>query len=357
MSRYVVAGPPCAGKSTFVRNHFKQGDLIYDYDSLHSALSGQGSHQHLPEIRPYVISARDVIFSLLEKNEDQNAWIITSTKSNKTLEEMKERFNAEVVLLSVDIDEAHRRCNEDNRPEAWHEYINLWFEISDIDPDGYPMPDIKSLGGKMRNKNKKTYLATIDFKAEEEGTFRAVFSTMNVIDHDGDVTLPGAFTEGQKVRIAYWGHRWQDLPVGRGEIHADEEQAWVDGKFFLDTQAGMETYKTVKNLAELQEWSYGFDIEKLSFGKFEDQSVCFLEKLEVFEISPVMLGAGIGTGTTAIKGAKKDGTQDDPEDGPEGEADLSTTGGDADGSNEDGKPSGMTPGDVLIYLEILAEED
>lgn len=221
----------------------------------------------------------------------------------------------------------------------------------------------------MRNKNRKTYRATIDFKAEEEGTFRAVFSTFNVIDHDGDVTLPGAFKEGQKVRIAYWGHRWQDLPVGRGEIHSDEEKAWVDGRFFLDTDAGMETYKTVKNLAELQEWSYGFDIEKLSFGKFEDTDVVFLEKLEVFEVSPVMLGAGIGTETTAIKGAltpdpspkrrgeKEEGAQDDPEEGPEGEADLSTTGGDADGSDEDGKPSGMTPEDVLIYLEILNEED
>ena len=123
----------------------------------------------------------------------------------------------------------------------------------------------------------KTFRSAMQFKAEgEEGDFTAIFSTLNVIDHDGDVTLPGAFTEGEKVRISYWGHRWRDLPVGRGEIHSDEEKAWVDGKFFLDTEHGMQTYLTVKNLGELQEWSYGFDIDEVSFGEFEDQDVAFL---------------------------------------------------------------------------------
>lgn len=153
---------------------------------------------------------------------------------------------------------------------------------------------------------KKTYRAPIEFKEDgPEGSFRAVFSRLNVIDHDKDVTLPGAFTDGQKVRISYWGHRWQDLPVGRGEIHADEEKAWVDGQFFLDTEGGKETYLTVKHLSpDLQEWSYGFDVDKSRLGQFEDQDVQFLEALTVYEVSPVMLGAGIGTGTESIKGIK-----------------------------------------------------
>jgi len=173
----------------------------------------------------------------------------------------------------------------------------------------------------------KTYRAPIEIKAEgQEGEFRAVFSTFNVIDLDGDVTLPGAFTEGQPVRIAYWGHRWQDLPVGRGEIHADEEKAWVDGRFFLDTEAGRETYLTVKNLGDLQEWSYGFDIDKWSHGEFEGQEVQFLEALNVHEVSPVLLGAGIGTYTESIKAQKaalpshSTGTTDAEWDGPANEA-------------------------------------
>jgi len=136
----------------------------------------------------------------------------------------------------------------------------------------------------------------------EEGQFRAVFATFNVVDDDGDVTLPGAFTEGQKTRVAQWGHNWSALPVGKGEIGANEREAWIDGEFFLETEAGRETHQIVKELGELQEWSYGYDVEDSSQGTFEGKSVRFLKRLHVHEVSPVMVGAGVGTHTVAIKG-------------------------------------------------------
>lgn len=148
-------------------------------------------------------------------------------------------------------------------------------------------------------------LLDFTFKAEKEGSFRATFSTFNVIDRDGDVTLPDAFEKGQEVRIAQWGHNWGSPVIGKGAIDFDGERAWVDGEFFLDTTAGKDTYLAVKNLGTLQEWSYGFAIKERSFGEFGDppQQVQFLRRLDVFEVSPVMIGAGIGTGTDAIKGA------------------------------------------------------
>ena len=153
----------------------------------------------------------------------------------------------------------------------------------------------------------KIFRSPMQIKADgAPGEFRAVFSTFNVVDKDGDVTLPGAFKSGAAVRISYWGHRWQDLPVGRGVIGQDEKQAWVDGRFFLDTLAGKETYQTVKNLGDLQEWSYGYDILRSEQGKFGEgqDDVRFLKKLEVPEVSPVLLGAGIDTHTESIKSVK-----------------------------------------------------
>lgn len=150
----------------------------------------------------------------------------------------------------------------------------------------------------------KTYSSPLELKADESGSFRATFARFNVVDRDRDVTEPGAFTNGQEVRIARWGHNWMDLPVGKGVIRADRERAWVDGQFFTDTAHGLDTYRTVKNLGALQEWSYGFDITEWSVGEFEGDEVRFLKKLNVFEVSPVMLGAGIGTGTDRIKSAR-----------------------------------------------------
>lgn len=146
---------------------------------------------------------------------------------------------------------------------------------------------------------------SLQLKADgAEGDFRAVFSTFNVIDRDGDVTMPTAFTRGQEVRIAQFGHNWGALPVGKGALDFDAERAWVDGSFFLDTVAGADTYRTVKNLGALQEWSYGFEVKARRDGTFNGQDVRFLEALDVFEVSPVMLGAGIGTHTELIKGMK-----------------------------------------------------
>ena len=201
--------------------------------------------------------------------------------------------------------------------------------------------------------DKKVFQAAIELKEGDDvlpGAFQAVFSSLNVIDLDGDITLPGAFTDGQQVRIAYWGHRWHDLPVGKGVIHSDDVKAWVDGQFFLDTEAGLETYKTVKNLAELQEWSYGFDINESESAVVDGTPVRLLKKLTVYEVSPVLLGAGIGTQTVAIKGTSPD-VDSDPEPGEDPQDESPEDGSDFEAAAS-GKESGLTPEVVLTDTEI-----
>lgn len=149
----------------------------------------------------------------------------------------------------------------------------------------------------------KVFRGLMEVKADgEQGLVRNVFATLNVEDSDGDVTLPGAFGN-QKVRLGAWGHAWQQLPVGKGIIGEEGDKAIFDGAFFLDTEAGRQHFLTVKNLAELQEWSYGFRVLEAEEGEFEGRQVRFLKKLQVFEVSPVMQGAGVDTMTVAIKGA------------------------------------------------------
>ncbi len=138
------------------------------------------------------------------------------------------------------------------------------------------------------------------------GEFRAVYSTFNAIDSDGDVTLPGAFQNGTEVRISAYGHAsWGGvLPVGKGVIGSDENEAWVDGQFFMDTTHGKDTFLTVKAMGALQEWSYSVEPTKNSFGEFDGRRVQFLETLKgPHEISPVLAGAGVGTRTVMTKNA------------------------------------------------------
>lgn len=136
-----------------------------------------------------------------------------------------------------------------------------------------------------------------------KGEFEAVFAVLDVKDHDGDVTLKGAFEQGAEVRVSAYNHKsWEGaLPVGKGVISEDGDQVVIKGKFFLDTAAGQETFTVVKEMGDLQEWSYGYDTLEEERGTHKGQSANIIKKQKVYEVSPVILGAGIGTRTTAIK--------------------------------------------------------
>lgn len=153
----------------------------------------------------------------------------------------------------------------------------------------------------------KRLLGRIEIKDAARGEVEAVFATLDVIDADGDVTVGGAFEDGAAVRISAYGHRsWEGaLPVGRGTIRTNSREAILDGRFFLDSQPARDTFAVVKEMGDLQEWSYGYDVLDSAPGKFGGQNVRLLRKLRVHEISPVMLAAGVGTRTLAVKGAEE----------------------------------------------------
>ncbi len=151
--------------------------------------------------------------------------------------------------------------------------------------------------------NTKSFNVTI--KNADRGEVTAIFSTFNVIDSDGDVTLPGAFEDGVEVPISAYGHAsWQGaLPVGKARIRQTDTQAILEGQFFMNTAAGRDTFTVVKELGDLGQWSYGFDVIEQSFGEFNGRQVRFLERVRVHEVSPVLVGAGVGVRTLAAKAA------------------------------------------------------
>jgi hypothetical protein len=162
----------------------------------------------------------------------------------------------------------------------------------------------------------KKFPVRIELKQGEgdpDGAFRAVFARFNVIDHDGDVTLPGAFEVGAKTRIAGMGHNWNIPTIGAGTIGADDTEAWIDGQFNLKMVQGREHYESVKfdleQGSKSTEWSYAYDDLTSPESKREiaqwPGAKRILAALKVHEVSPVMLGAGIGTGTLSVKARRR----------------------------------------------------
>lgn len=147
--------------------------------------------------------------------------------------------------------------------------------------------------------NTKQFITGIELKADVEGAVRAVFSTFDVIDADQDIVLASAFTHGQEVPMV-WAHDWS-RPVGKGAVLVEEHQAVFDGAFFLDTAAGLDAYRTVKAMGPLQQWSWGFRVLDASYEERDAEWVRVIKRAEVYEVSPVLVGAGVGTHTQSVK--------------------------------------------------------
>lgn len=145
----------------------------------------------------------------------------------------------------------------------------------------------------------------------KEGDIEVAFARLGVVDKDRHLTEPGAFPVKAVPLSAYghtsWPERGARLPVGRVDLVEAGDLAKAAGAFFLQTSHGRDTYETVKALGDLQEWSYGYKI--LSAIKSKDASgpILRLKSLDVREVSPTLVGAGVGTYTIGIKSGDDEG--------------------------------------------------
>jgi hypothetical protein len=151
----------------------------------------------------------------------------------------------------------------------------------------------------------------VEIKDAEKGEVEAIIATFGVIDKDFDVILDTAIPDGSKVKMSSYGH---DLmgglfggggsPVGKGALFAEENKAIFRGKLFLQTQGGRETFEILKEMGKDQEWSFGFRVmgSELPDEDWRKRGARrILTKLDCFEVSPVLRGAGVGTRTLAVK--------------------------------------------------------
>lgn len=157
------------------------------------------------------------------------------------------------------------------------------------------------------DKSMKMETKNIDFelKADDKGKFTARFATLDVSDKDNDIIVSGSMEEGKAVLVsAYMHSSWMSkLPVGKAVIHEKDGEAIAEGEFNLNTTEGRDTYEAIKFSGDLQEWSFGFYVIDCEYGKENGKDYRYLKKIDVREISPVLVGAGENTATLAIKNA------------------------------------------------------
>lgn len=161
----------------------------------------------------------------------------------------------------------------------------------------------------------ETLHKSLELKTEKTGEVSSVIATLNVKDKDGDVTLPGFFGEEGQVVSIVTSHDWGDLMLGKGLLKEEGERAVFRGKFNLDDPDGKKLHTKllfdVENPPAKIEWSYNLRLKKGARVSFTDHEefgdgawlgpVDGAAGVKVDEVSPVMVGAGEGTGTLGVK--------------------------------------------------------
>lgn len=164
---------------------------------------------------------------------------------------------------------------------------------------------IETKSGAPSGAERKTFApAPAQLKLGVAGEVVVAFAQIGVVDRDNDLTEPGAFPTKSVPMSAYGHSSWMgELPTGKGDIREEGGWALFSGAFFMETDQGRNTHQTVKDMGPLQEWSYGYLPTDYEFVERDGKTVRILKKVDVFEISPVLIGAGIGTHTRGIKTA------------------------------------------------------
>lgn len=123
----VVTGAPCSGKSTFVREHAKPGDLVVDFDALARALGSPVAHEHSPWACQVAATAwAEVVRLVMRRHDGERCWVVDSLPTPQRRWDYG-LAGAELVTMRVaDPAVLHQRADADGRPASTHGLIDSY---------------------------------------------------------------------------------------------------------------------------------------------------------------------------------------------------------------------------------------
>jgi 5-methylcytosine-specific restriction protein A len=128
----VVCGPPAAGKTTYVMQRMKRGDLVIDLDRIFHALTGLPLYDNPKQLLPFVAECRDAILArLLRPHHLRHVWIITSSPKASVREQLTKQYGATVLMLVPSEADCIKRSNQDSQridKKSSENLIREWFQ-------------------------------------------------------------------------------------------------------------------------------------------------------------------------------------------------------------------------------------
>lgn len=146
-----------------------------------------------------------------------------------------------------------------------------------------------------------------------DGVLEAIVSVFGNVDSYGERCILGCFEESiaKKLPKGVWSHNWdqpiaktlecRELAPGDPLLPAEIQEnggLYVRAQFHEEITDSWQAYLKIKN-EYVDEYSFGFRVVKRE--KDEETGIVDLLKLNIFEWSPVLVGANRATATLSVK--------------------------------------------------------
>lgn len=294
---HIVIGPPCAGKSTYVREHAGPGDLRVDYDLIAQALGAVNSHAADGLIKQAAFDAREGAIKAALKDPDAESWIIHTSPSEEHMK-LYEEAGAEVIALDPGEDVCRERAIADSRPQQTLDGIDKWYRK----------------GHKQMLKTK-----TIDVKANNGRIIGYASTWTREPDSYGDIVAKGAFTEHiaqikaeGRVLPFLFNHDSYNLKnfIGTVVDLVEDDHGLMFEAEFDDTEEGQRARQLASD-GRLCKFSFAYDILDQGEVILEDgRKANELRKLRIHEVSLVMYPANPDTSVVSVKSGRRNSAKD-----------------------------------------------
>ena len=131
---YLVCGSPCSGKSTYIKEHVGDNDLVCDVDLLYTAIGNHDAHDADLNVHETALLLKERLLDIIRDRDGgwSNAFVVSIANTKAKLKADMERINAdECILIDTPMDVCMERAKE--RPEYFRWLIQEWFEMRDLD--------------------------------------------------------------------------------------------------------------------------------------------------------------------------------------------------------------------------------
>lgn len=130
--RYLIYGPPLAGKSTYVKESANKNDLVISMDDIRFAITGGLMYENSNNTLDDVFAVRDLLLDRVKvkATNAHDIYVIGGYPYRGEREELCRTLKLEPIYIDVSREECLARLEacSDRDKMLWTKYINDWFD-------------------------------------------------------------------------------------------------------------------------------------------------------------------------------------------------------------------------------------